>query len=318
MNKTRSPTFQNMKQPIKPILKRTSMGVCAICALILVFRLHITAADPIPPLPSGKPADGTFRFLVLGDAGTGKAGQFAIARRMTQFLNERAFDTVLMLGDNIYSSGKASDVRAKFEAPYAELLRQNVKFFAVLGNHDVRNGRNFQVNYPNFNMGGRAYYSMVKADGLIEFFALDSTALDDQQLGWLKNKLADSKARWKIAYFHHPIYSSGKTHGSDIRLRAKLEPLFVKYGVTAALSGHDHFYERIKPQLGVQYFVSGSGGQLRQGNINPKSSLTEVGNDRVHSFLFAEASNTALTFWAIDAAGNILDSVTLKAAERIQ
>lgn len=303
---------------MRPILKRTSMVVCIVCVLILTCRLHITAADPNPPLPLGKPADGTFRFLVLGDAGTGKAGQFAIARRMTQFLNERAFDTVLMLGDNIYSSGKASDVGAKFEQPYAELLRQHVKFFAVLGNHDVRNGRNFQVNYPNFNMGGRAYYSMTKADGLIEFFALDSTALDDQQLGWLKTTLAVSKARWKIAYFHHPIYSSGKTHGSDLRLRAKLEPLFVKHGVAVALSGHDHFYERIKPQLGVQYFVSGSGGQLRPGNINPKSSLTEVGNDRVHSFLFAEASKTALTFWAIDAAGNILDSVTLKAAERIQ
>ncbi|MBL8191584.1 MAG: metallophosphoesterase [Acidobacteria bacterium] len=307
-----------MSHPTNPILKRTSTAVCAAWVLILICRLHITAADPKPPLPSGKPAEGTFRFLVLGDAGTGKEGQLAIARRLTQFLTERTFDTVLMLGDNIYSSGKASDARAKFEQPYADLLRQNVKFFAVLGNHDVRSGRSFQIHYPNFNMGGRAYYSMAKANGLIEFFALDSTDFNDQQLNWLEVALAASKARWKVAYFHHPIYSSGKTHGSDTRLRAKLEPLFVKYGVAAALSGHDHFYERIKPQRGIQYFVCGSSGQLRQGNINPKSPLTEVGNDKVHSFLFAEASKTALTFWAIDAASNILDSVTLKAAERAQ
>lgn len=307
-----------MNQPISSILKRTSTIVCAVWALILIGRLDITAADPNPPLPLGKPAEGTFRFLVVGDAGTGKEGQFAIARRMTQFLTERTFDTVLMLGDNIYSSGKASDATAKFEKPYADLLRQHVKFFAVLGNHDVRSGRSFQIHYPNFNMGGRAYYSMVKANGLIEFFALDSTDFNDQQLGWLELALAASKARWKVAYFHHPIYSSGKTHGSDTRLRAKLEPLFVKYNVTAALSGHDHFYERIKPQRGIQYFVCGSSGQLRPGNINPKSPLTEVGNDKAHSFLFAEASQSALTFWAIDASGNILDSVTLKASERIQ
>ncbi len=276
------------------------------------------SADNAPPLPNGKTAEGTFRFVAMGDTGTGKQGQFAIARRMTQFLSERPFDTVLMLGDNIYSSGKSSDVGEKFEQPYAELLRQDVKFFAVLGNHDVRRGRTFEINYPNFNMGGRAYYSMVKADGLIEFFALDTTAFDEQQRGWLELALAASKARWKVAYFHHPIYSSGKTHGSDVRLRAKLEPLFVKYGVAAAISGHDHFYERTKPQRGIQYFVCGASGQLRPGNINRKSSLTEVGNDKTHSFMFAEASKTEMTFWAVDAAGKTLDSVTLKAAERDQ
>lgn len=307
-----------MNRADKPILRRISTVVCATCALILFSLLAVTSADTIPPLPTGKPADGTFRFTVMGDTGTGKAGQLAIAKRLTHFLDERPFDTVLMLGDNIYSSGKASDVGQKFERPYAELLRQNVRFFAVLGNHDVRSGRRFQTNYPNFNMGGRSYYSMVKADGLIEFFALDSTAFDDRQHGWLEQSLAASKARWKVAYFHHPIYSSGKTHGSDVKLRAKLEPLFVKYGVAAALSGHDHFYERIKPQRGVQYFVCGSGGQLRPGNLNPQSPLTEVGNDKVHAFMFAEASKNALIFWAIDDAGNILDGVTLKPSEREQ
>ncbi len=274
--------------------------------------------DAFLPLPIGKASAKTFRFAVLGDAGTGKPGQYAIAKRMTQFLDERAFDTVLMLGDNIYPSGNQADVVAKFERPYADLLRQNVRFFAILGNHDVRRGRAFETNYLNFNMGGRSYYSTIKADGLVEFFALDSTNFDNWQRIWLESMLTDSKARWKIAYFHHPIYSSGKTHGSDTKLRAELEPLFVKYGLAAALSGHDHFYERIKPQRGVQYFVSGAGGQLRPGGIKTRSPLTEAANDKVHSFMFAEASKESLTFWAIDAAGNILDSVSLKTSERQQ
>lgn len=302
-------------------LKKISIAVCLASALTLVSLLAVgqtAPAETVPPLPNGQTAEGSFRFIALGDAGTGKEGQLSIAKRMTQFLGERPFDTILMLGDNIYSSGKPSDIESKFEQPYAELLRQNVRFYAVLGNHDVRRGRTFEMNYPKFNMGGRAYYTMTKADGLVEFFALDSTAFDDQQRGWLELALAASKARWKIAYLHHPIYSSGKTHGSDLQLRAKLEPLFVKYGVAAALAGHDHFYERIKLQRGIQYFVCGSGGQLRKGDLNRRSPLTEVGNDKVHSFLFAEASKKSMTFWAIDAEGKILDSVTLKTSEREQ
>src|SRR2546425_1741429 len=72
--------------------------------------------------------------------------------------------------------------------------------------------------------------------------------MDKPQLAWLEKELVASGSDWKIAYFHHPLYSSGGAHGSDLPLRAILEPLFVKYHVSMVLSGHDHFYERIKPQ----------------------------------------------------------------------
>ncbi|MBS1789400.1 MAG: metallophosphoesterase [Acidobacteria bacterium] len=290
-----------------------------LCLLFIADKAtaHLTD-DGVPPLPNGKATTDTFRFAVLGDAGTGKAGQIAIANRLTQFLTERPFDTILMLGDNIYSGGKASDIGPKFEQPYAELLRQNVRFYAILGNHDVRNGREFETKYSNFNMGGRSYYTLAKADDLIEFFALDSTNFNDQQLGWLESALSVSKARWKVAFFHHPLYSSGKSHGSDPRLRSKMEPLLIKYGVSVVLSGHDHFYERIKPQHGVLYFVCGAGGQLRSNGIDRHSALTEASNDKVHSFLFAEATKKNLNFWAIDDTGNVLDGVSLQISERQQ
>lgn len=308
--------------PMKQLNKPTAAIAALVFALCVLPTSGKTTArfpnDTSLPLPSGKTPAGAFRFAVIGDTGTGKAGQLAIAKRMTQFLVERPFDMVLMLGDNIYSSGKATDISLKFEKPYAELLRQNVRFYASLGNHDVRRGRAFEIGYPNFNMAGRSYYSVIKADGLVELFALDTTNFDDQQRVWLESTLAASKAQWKIAYFHHPLYSSGKTHGSNNPLRAKLEPLFVKYGVAAALSGHDHFYERIKPQRGIQYFVSGAGGQLRPGGIKSRSPLTEVANDKVHSFMFAEASKESLNFWAVDATGKVLDSVSLKPLERKQ
>ncbi len=257
------------------------------------------------------PAQTRVRFAAFGDMGTGESGQFSLAAGMVVYHDKHPFDTVLMLGDNIYPDGNPALFKDKFERPYAELLKRGVRFYAVLGNHDVRKGLQAEMNYPNFNMNGKAYYSLAKGDGLIEFFALDSTNFDRQQARWLEGALSASKAQWKIAYFHHPLYSSGITHGSDTKLRAQLEPLFVKYGVTAVLSGHDHVYERTKPQRGVQYFVSGAGGQLRKGDLDRRTSFFGTGNDTVNSYMYFEAAPDKISFSAIDAAGNVLDSGTL-------
>jgi hypothetical protein len=100
-------------------------------------------------------------------------------------------------------------------------------------------------------------------------------------------------------------------HGSNTKLRALLEPLFVRYGVAATFSGHDHVYERIKPQQGIQHFVSGAGGQLRRGNLDRRSQLTDAGNDQVNSFMYVEVTRNSLSFWALDAGGRILDSGVL-------
>lgn len=276
-------------------------------------RAQVTAAQaPIValPLPEGEAPEDTFRFVVIGDPGSGAKAQFDIARRMAVFREERPYDTVITTGDNIYPNGEPKHFAEKFEQPYAELLKRGVKFYASLGNHDVARNRTAQPNYALFNMGGRAYYSFTKGDGLIEFFALDSTLIDDKQLQWLGDALAASKAQWKIAFFHHPLYSSGKRHGSNKRLREILEPLFVKHQVHIVFNGHDHFYERTKTQKGIHYFVVGASGKLRRSDINRASPFFADGNDRVHSFMFLEVTHERFFFWAVDADGNILDSGT--------
>lgn len=282
-----------------------------VLAWVSEVETHYQANTATVQPPKNTPSPDVFRFAALGDMGTGDSNQRAIARQMASFQSKHPFDTVLMLGDNIYPEGDPAEFGTKFEHPYAELLQRGVQFYAVLGNHDVKHGRQAEMNYPPFHMNGHAYYSFVRGNGLVEFFAIDTTSLDGKELQWLKNALVNSKARWKIAYFHTPIYSSGRTHGSNLKKRAFLEPLFVRYGVAAVFAGHDHIYERTKLEQGVEYFVSGAGGQLREGDINRSDPIFEAGNDQVNSFMYLEVTPDQMAFWALDASGNILDQGTL-------
>ena len=108
--------------------------------------------------------------------------------------------------------------------------------------------------------------------------------------------------------FHHPLYSSGDRHGSDLRLREVLEPLFLKYNVSVVMTGHDHFYERVKPQKGIVYFVVGSGGQLRAGNIDASTGLTARGFDTDLAFMAAEIDGDTMNFSVVSRRGQIVDS----------
>src|ERR1051325_6625971 len=225
--------------------------------------------------------DGSVRFAVIGDTGSGSSKQRDVGAMMVQYRALFPFEFVLMMGDNMYGGEAPDDFVKKFAEPYKVLLDDKVKFYATLGNHD----QPLQVNYQNFNMNGKEYYKFKK--GNISFYSLNSNYMDKKQVKWLEDELAADTSEWKICFFHHPPYSSAKKHGSDGQLREIVEPIFLKYGVDVVLSGHDHVYERIKPQKGIYYFVSGAGGQLRAGDVDTQSGLTERSYDRdMHFMLF--------------------------------
>jgi len=255
-----------------------------IIAMLALAVLLLPAAVMQAVEDAGRSA----RFAVIGDTGTGDKAQLAVARQMAANHEKRPFEFVLMLGDNIYETGREKYIKSHFEEPYRPLLEAGVKFHAVLGNHDIIKGLDFQTNYPNFNMGGRRYYNFVKGDGLIEFFALDSNEMTDEQLAWLEESLSRSTARWKVAYCHHSIYSSARMHKPYLKLRNQLEPLYVKYGVNVVFSGHSHCYERVKPQKGVHYFVEGASGEIKRRTLDRKNPLFDAGEDMINSFLMVE------------------------------
>ena len=243
----------------------------------------------------------SLKFAAIGDMGTGSKAQYEVGAQMNTWRAQFPFDIVIMLGDNIYGSQRPQDFIDKFENPYKPLLDAGVKFHAALGNHDNQTNR----FYKPWNMNGERYYAYERKN--VKFFVLDSDYLDPKQLQWIDTELKSARADWKIVYFHHPLYSSGGRHGSEVDLRVTLEPLFVKYGVNVVYAGHDHIYERVNPQKGIYYFVVGSSGQLRGGDLK-KTALTAAGHDQDQVFLLNEIVKDELFFQAITRTGKTVDA----------
>jgi 3',5'-cyclic AMP phosphodiesterase CpdA len=256
-----------------------------------------------PPVVSALPNEkDSLKFAVIGDTGTGGREQYDIGRLLNDARSRFPYEFVLMMGDNMYGGEGPSDFVTKFEMPYKPILDAGVKFYAALGNHDDP----AQRFYKPFNMDGKRYYSFGKGD--VDFFALDSTYMSPAQLDWLKDALPKSNAKWKIAYEHHPLYSSGEKHGSEVDLRTLVEPLFLAHGVDLVLAGHEHFYERLKPQRGIYYFTEGASAKLREGNIRVGSSMTAKGFDTDNTFMLMEIVKDQLFFETISRRGTVIDS----------
>ena len=274
----------------------------AVIVLAIAAASWSAAARDSGPAPAH--ISDAIAFAVIGDNGTGSTEQYDVARQLVKTHAVHPFEFVLMMGDNMYGSQRPRDFSTKFETPYGPLLRMGIPFYAALGNHDEPDNR----TYPKFNMGGNRYYSVAR--GPARFFFFDTNFMDPAQVKWIEDALRDAREEWKIAIFHHPIYSDGDRHGPNVALRVVLEPLFVNYGVDVAFSGHEHIYERIKPQKGIPYFIVGSSGQLRKGGLTP-SAITAAGFDQDQAFLVASIDGTGLSFRAISRTGAVVDSGVL-------
>ena len=260
---------------------------------------------------------GSIRFAAIGDSGRGHPPQYEVAATMAAFRKVFEFSFVVMLGDNVYDGGTPEDYRRKFELPYKPFLDDEVEFYAAIGNHDAPN----QPSYAPFNMGGQRYYTFEPDVPLlggvlrtrVQFFMLDTEILDTAQLQWLERELGKSDAAWKIPVFHRPIYTSGRYSAPARIFRGTLEPIFVRHGVRVALSGHEHFYERTRPQHGITYFISGAAGSLRPNDAR-FSPITARAFDADYSFMLFEIAGDELFYQSISRAGQSVDSGSIELA----
>jgi hypothetical protein len=267
----------------------------------LLFVLAAGWAPAAGPALSVPNRGDTFKFAVLGDNGSGDQGQYDLAEQMTAAHEVFDYRLVIMLGDNFYGSQTPPELVRKFDRPYKPLIDAGVKFYAAIGNHDEP----FTINYPPLNMTGQRYYTFVRDQ--VRFFVLDTNVMDAEQLRWFEAALKQSAEPWKIAYFHHPLYGNAGRHGAAVDLRVLLEPLLLRYGVSVVFSGHDHVYERLQPQKGIYYFIAGSGGKLRKGDL-VRAETTAAGFDQDQAFLIVEIATDELYFQTISRTGATVDA----------
>lgn len=246
------------------------------------------------------------RFAVIGDMGDGSSSQFAVARELTRWAPE----IFLTVGDNVYPNASRADYGPRFFVPYGPLMSTAV-CYPTLGNHDIHteNGAPFLEAFalPREPAGGR-YYAF--DDGPARFWCLDSNeslAPGSPQYEWLAADAAASTARWKLAFFHHPPYSSG-LHGQEAKNRRWLPALFSRLGFQAVFTGHDHHYERSVPIGGVTYIVTGGGGATLYGTTQQPFTATKAVR---HEFVAASISGDQLGLMAIDENGHVLDAACI-------
>ena len=285
--------------------RQSSRLLVSLVALVLGTGALAAQKVALPNQPD------SLKFAIIGDSGTGGSAQIKIANRLWQSHATFPYEFVLMMGDNLYIGSSDSAFQKGFEKPYKPILDAGIKFYAALGNHDNPNER----FYKGFNMNGERYYTFRPKLG-VRMFALDSNYMDQKQLDWLEGELKASGSEWKICFFHHPLYSSGEKHGPSLELRKVLEPLLIKTGVDVVFAGHEHFYERVKPQNNIQYFILGSSAKLRADGIAPNSAITAKGFDTDNAFMIAEISGDEMSFQTITRAGKVIDSGKFKRVER--
>ncbi len=273
-----------------------------------------------PPLFSLKAADQPVRVITLGDFGGGApenrklAGeeQKQVAAAMLQAQRQTPFDFGLTLGDNFYPDGMESPTDARWQTLWRELYDPlGLRFYATLGNHDwhAADSPAAELLYTQQSLSWRMpapYYTYTA--GPVQFFALDTNEVSEAQLLWLNEALAQSRARWRVVYGHHPIFSGGR-HGESPRLIERLLPL-LKDRVDVYLAGHEHDMQHLKPANSkIHFFVNGAGGAGIRTTGEKPNSLFALG--RTHGFATLEANANTLTVKFIGTDSKTLYEYTL-------
>lgn len=270
----------------------------------------VTASPPNAAPTASPTADSAApiaRLAVLGDAGTRESMQRKIAAQVAAADRRgRPFDALLITGDLIYEDGDSDLTEASVVRPYATTFTKP-EIIAALGNHDTESDEGGDI----MRRLGRPSAVYVQDVGPVRVISLNSNNVGSTQTGWLERVLRQPRPAnsWLITVMHHPAFSSGD-HGSEEDVQREWAPLFARHGVDLALAGHDHNYERTKPQNGVTYIVSGGGGaELRDVG---RSSFTAL-SAKKHHFVELNVFASQIVGRAIDDNGRVFDTFVIPA-----
>ena len=193
---------------------------------------------------------------------------------------------------------------------YADFLDSHGVIW-VLGNHDYTTQQgtpsieNFFMPDRNYSFdAGEAHFIVLEGDGSHGY------APGQRDYEFLRNDLAaNANARWKFVFFHYPAYSCGQ-HGSTPYVDQYWVPLFDQYRVDAVFNGHDHDYERIRPDAaGVRYFVAGIGGKSVDP-IRHNCPFQQVGATHIYGDLIVSVDHSTVRVDCVLVGGKLFDTTS--------
>lgn len=196
--------------------------------------------------------------------------------------------TVYTLGDNAYESGTSAEFTNCYNPSWG---RYKARTKPTVGNHEygTANASGYfgyfgaaagdpSKGYYSYNLGA---WHIISLNSMCE--NVSGCGATSPMVTWLKEDLAGNPSSCTLAYWHHPVFSSGSEHGNDPKMIPSWDALYAA-GADVVLSGHDHDYERFAPQTssgaadpdrGIREFVVGTGGKSHYafGTIRANSEV---------------------------------------------
>jgi acid phosphatase type 7 len=287
--------------------------IAVVLVAILVLSTSRSVEAHHKPGHGGNPPPSDTSPVLVG------AGDIANCSTTTDEATAKLLDgisgTVFTLGDNVYNSGTLTEFNNCYGPTWG---RHKARTKPSVGNHEYETaGASGYFNYFGAAASDpkKGYYSYNLGDWHI--VALNSMCeqvggcgATSPMVSWLKQDLATNQRKCTIAYFHHPLFSSGSAHGNDPKMKPSWDALYAA-NAEVVLSGHDHNYERFAPQSpsgtldtarGIREFVVGTGGtHLRpMGTIKPNS---QVRNTTTHGVLKLTLQPTSYEWNFVPVAG---------------
>jgi hypothetical protein len=270
-----------------------------------------------------------FRFIAIGDTGSGSPAQQRVADQMWTLMQKHPFHLVVMLGDNIYGNHEVSGggsprfFHEKFDLQYERFQERGVVFHSAVGNHDMQTDH-AQAEIDDQKrfgiLGPHGYYEFsspekfnVNGRPLMEFFAINSELRKEDmaaQVKWLRGELEKSTAVWRVVFLHHPLYTVRGQHAPAVVLREMIEGSMKKNHVQIILAGHNHFYARMKPVDEMVQLISGGGGRHLAFPFSDRCA--EISARRYH-FTEVEVYPEKANVRAIDQYGEAFDDKSIDA-----
>jgi len=273
-------------------------------------------------------------FFVIGDWGReGKDSQTVVAKEMTKKADAIHPSFILSTGDNFYEDGVKSITDSQWQTSFENIYTAkslHVPWYVALGNHDYITNADVEVAYSatsdRWVMPERYFAEEVKVDATTTalFLIIDTSPFitayqqndgkyhvlsqsTTRQLAWMDSVLSHSKAKWKFAVGHHPLYCSEETDSNIVELIQQVLPIFKKNHVQAYFCGHAHNMQHLVDE-GINFYISGSGSRAHDKMLKRPDALFLAGKT---GFLDVKLTANKLTAQYYDQSGKMLNSSTV-------